>query len=158
MRADGRKYAMRKRFAILIGVAATGVMALGAQTAAPAQAVVKYYDTTLSLTKDGGPNYHGSVLSDRDRNPVYHPERAVRKCMVGRRVVVFKLRPGRDRKLGVVRSTFHTVPYPHGDWWLGPEDDWLVGQRDYGNHVRAKVERKVGNGFVCRADRAPMWS
>jgi len=34
MRANGRKYDMGKAFAILIGVAAAGVMALGAQRGA----------------------------------------------------------------------------------------------------------------------------
>ena len=42
---------MGKRFAIVIGVAAAGVMALGAQTAAAAPDVVKY-DTRLTITKD----------------------------------------------------------------------------------------------------------
>ena len=41
MRAHGRKDNMGNRFAIVIGVAAAGVMALGAQTAA-APDVVKY--------------------------------------------------------------------------------------------------------------------
>ena len=91
-----------KRFAIVIGVAAAGVMALGAQ---PAAAVVKY-DTTLLLTKDHGGNYHGRVYSDRDRNPKYDPAKAVRKCMGGRQVTLFKLRPGADRKLDTVRSGF----------------------------------------------------
>ena len=43
---------MGKRFAIVIGVAAAGVMALGAQTAAAAPKVVKY-DTELTITRTG---------------------------------------------------------------------------------------------------------
>jgi len=69
MRAHGRERQTGKRFAIVIGVAAAGMMALGAQ---PAAAVVKY-DTTLWLTKDQGGHYHGRVYSDRDRNPAYDP-------------------------------------------------------------------------------------
>jgi hypothetical protein len=56
---------MGKRFAIVIGVAAAGVVALGAQAAAGAPDVVKY-DTKLTITTDRGFLYHGSVLSDRD--------------------------------------------------------------------------------------------
>ena len=44
---------MGKRFAIVIGVAAAGVMALGAQTAAAAPEVVKY-GTELTITTDRG--------------------------------------------------------------------------------------------------------
>src|SRR3954452_25627577 len=63
MRVHGRKGRMGKRFAILIGVAAAGVMALGTQTAAAAPDVV-WYDTGWSLQghpRDGA--YHGSVKS-----------------------------------------------------------------------------------------------
>jgi hypothetical protein len=134
------------------GVAAAGARALGAQTAA-APDVVKY-DTTLYLTKEGGPNYHGSVMSDRDRNPVFDPATAVRKCMEGRRVVVFKVRPGADRKLGTARSEFD--PRDHNRnlpafWWL----DVDRGFRGAFLHIRAKVTRKVRDRYVCRADYAP---
>ena len=81
---------MGKRFAIVIGVAAAGVMALGAQTAT-APDVVKY-DTELKITADRGGLYHGSVESE------------VRKCERERRVVLFKQRPGADRRLGTDRS------------------------------------------------------
>jgi hypothetical protein len=49
---------MGKRFAIVIGVAAAGVMALGAQTATAAPDVVKY-ETKLTITTDRGFLYHG---------------------------------------------------------------------------------------------------
>jgi hypothetical protein len=65
---------MGKRFAIVIGVAAVGVMALGAQTAT---ADVVKYDTKLRVTKERGLFYHGWVKSDRDRNPEYDPANAV---------------------------------------------------------------------------------
>jgi hypothetical protein len=113
------------------GVAAAGVMALGAQTAA-APGVVKY-DTTLSVTKDGGGDYHGWVKSE------------VRKCMEGRRVVLFKRRPGADRRLGADRSKF-LRRYGLGLWEV-------LADRNYGHRVRAKVEPKVRDRFVCRADR-----
>jgi hypothetical protein len=156
MRAHGRERQMGRRFAIVIGVAAAGVMALGAQTAA-APEVVKY-DTKLTLTKEGGGGgglYHGWVKSDRDRNPEYDPAKGVRKCMVGRVVVLFKLRPGADRKLGTDRSEWGPT------WQLFKGRQGLRQgrweertRRDYGDRVRATVKRKVRVRYVCRADRA----
>jgi hypothetical protein len=158
MRAHGRERQMGKRFAIVIGAAAAGVMALGAQTAA---AEVVKYDTELTLTKEGQPRglYHGHVMSDRDRNPEYDPAKGVRKCMVGRRVVLFKLRPGADRRLGTDRTEWG----PRGQLFnaasQGPyslrQGRWEERtRRDYGDRVRAVVKRKVGDRYVCRADRA----
>jgi hypothetical protein len=126
------------------GVAATGVMALGAQTAA---AVVKY-DTELTIGGEGSPArtlIHGSVLSDSDHNPGYEWTNAVRKCMEGRRVVLFKRRPGADRRLGSDRS--HVSRHDaHGYWEVRIH-------RDIGFRVWAKVKPKVRDRFVCRADR-----
>ncbi len=75
---------MGKRFAIVIGVAAAGAMALGAQTAAACGRsegvggdVVKY-DTELNISRDGGGLYHGSVESE------------VRRCERDRRVVLLQ--------------------------------------------------------------------
>jgi hypothetical protein len=98
------------------------------------------------ITTERGFLYHGRVKSDRDRNPVYHPAKAVRKCMEGRRVIVFKQRPGADRRLGTERSEFEPR-YGQGHWWL-------VLDRNYGHRVYAKVTPKVGDRFVCRADRS----
>jgi hypothetical protein len=114
-----------------------------------ASADVVKYDTTLTLTQDRDGNYHGRVKSDRDRSPAYHPANAVRKCMEGRRVILFELQPGADRKIGTARSRF----IPH----FG-QATWRVDGVN-GDHVRAKVERKVTreehHRFVCRADRSP---
>jgi hypothetical protein len=136
---------MGKRFAIVIGVAAAGVMALGAQTAVAAPDVVKY-DTKLTITTDRGFLYHGRVQSDRDRNPGYDPAKAVRECMEGRRVILFTKRPGADRKIDTLRSQFRP-DYGEGIWWMPPHRHL--------HRVYAKVTRKVGDGFVCRADRSP---
>jgi hypothetical protein len=99
--------------------------------AAAAPDVVKY-DTSL----DNGHTercclYHGSVQSK------------VRKCERGRRVVLFKKRPGADRGVGHDRSD------RHGSWGF-------VRYRG-GGHFYAKVtrERHKGKGFVCLAARAP---
>ena len=148
---------MGKRFAIVIGVAAAGVMALGAQTAS---AGVHKYDTTLTITHEGGPtgpcptgvprercvDWHGLVKSDRDRNPEYHRANAVRKCMEGRRVILFKQRPGADRRLGADLSE---VGSPHRNGAL-----WDLNARR-GDRVYAKVRPKVRDRYVCRADRSP---
>jgi hypothetical protein len=143
----GAQDKMGKRFAIVIGVAAAGVMALGVQTAAAAPDVVKY-DTKLTITTDRGFLYHGSVLSDRDRNSGYDPANAVTECMDGRRVILFKQRPGADRKLATLRSQFR-ADYGEGIWGM-PRGPGMGHARVY-----AKVRPKVGDGFVCRADRSP---
>jgi hypothetical protein len=85
------------------------------------------------------------VLSDSDHNPGYDRANWVTKCMDGRRVVLFKRRPGADRRLGSDRSGGRHGA--HGRWGV------LVS-RNLGNHVWAKVKPKVRDRFVCRADRA----
>jgi hypothetical protein len=142
---------MGKRFTIVICVAAVSVMALGAQTAAPAQAVVKY-DTKLMITHEavstggksplpkGTTHWHGRVESDRT------------ECMGGRRVILFQQRPGADRKLGVGKSLYKDgFPYgqPAGDIFA-----WGGGVAPIRGRVYARVSPKVGDGFVCRADRS----
>jgi hypothetical protein len=131
----------RKRFAIVIGVAAVGAMALGAQTAAAAT-----YNTKLTITQDQGPLIHGHVVSG-DR----------KKCEVGRWVTLFKQRPGADRKLGADRSA---GPRERQLAALGERGDWSVGvpQAKAGWHVYATVSPKVGDGFVCNGDRSPTYT
>ena len=125
------KYKMGKRFAIVIGAAAAGVMALGAQTATAAFAGVVKYDTKLSGHGEANRIYHGDVKSK------------VRKCERKRLVILFQVRPGADRKVGTDRSD--------------RKGSWLVERRG-GGRFYAKVRRKQhivsGNGYVCRADRA----
>ena len=124
---------MGKRFATLLGVAAAGVMARGAQTAAAAFAGVVKYDTTLSGHGEANRIYHGVVESE------------FQKCVPGRRVVVFRVRPGADRKVATDRSD--------------REGSWGVEKPRGGGRFYAKVRRKQnivsGDGYVCRADRAP---
>jgi hypothetical protein len=142
-----KKHGMGRRFAIVIGVAAAGVMALGAQTvmaqtAAEPPGVVEY-DTKLMITHEAGTDrahWHGRVESDRT------------ECMGGRRVILFQQRPGADRKLGVGKSLYKDgFPYgqPAGDIFA-----WGGGVAPIRGRVYARVSRKVGDGFVCRADRS----
>jgi hypothetical protein len=95
--------------------------------AAAAFAGVHKYDTGLTGTKEASV-YHGKVKSK------------VMKCERGRLVVLFALRPGADRKVGTDRSD------RQGLWAVDPHG---------GGRFYAKVRRKSGNGYVCRADRAP---
>jgi hypothetical protein len=136
---------MGKRFAIVIGVAAAGVMALGAQ---PAAAVVKY-DTELTISVDRGRLYGGYVRSDRDGFPGFDSANAVKKCEQGRRVALFKRRPGPDRKLGTARSVVE------GD---DAEGKWGVLIPHHVHHVHgrryAKVRPEKHDRFVCHADRS----
>ena len=136
MRAQTKKkHGMGRRFAIVIGVVAVGVMALAAQTALAAT-----YNTKLTITQDQGSRghalIHGHVISG-DR----------KKCEVGRRVTLFKQRPGADRKLGVAKVV------------LMDERNWGISvQAKAGLHVYATVSPKVGDGFVCSGDRSPIYT
>ena len=128
-----KKHKMGKRFAVVIAVAATGVMALGAQTGAAASEGVVSYGTKLTIFKDGT-ELHGEVNSK------------VRKCAEGREVILFRKRPGPDRKLGATTS---------GPQW--ESHNWRVrvkGLKKWSSpvgRVYAKATPKVGDGFVCRA-------
>ena len=67
-------------------------------------------------------------------------------------MILFKKRPGADRKLGADRSGrgFGTKePGSRGGLGQdGPSEGWV--------RVYAKVTPKVGDGFVCRGDRSPI--
>jgi hypothetical protein len=126
---------MGKRFAILIGVAAAGVMTLGAQTATAAT-----YNTKVTINQDRGGRFtliHGHVQS------------GVRKCEVGRLVALFKQQPGADRLLGTGRSE-------------GPDGGWgkRVPQAKAGWQVYARVRResRPAIGLVCRRGRSPIFT
>ena len=124
---------MDKRFAIVIGVAAAGVMALGAQTTAAAPDVVKY-NTKLTLR-----------LHNHDRF-IYWVQSEGRKCERGRRVVLFKVRPGPDRKLGTARSEHRSGPR---------RGEAVITARPHGETVvYTKVRREVHDEFVCGGDRS----
>ncbi|HEX6586538.1 MAG TPA: hypothetical protein VF052_07270 [Solirubrobacterales bacterium] len=124
-----KKHNMGRRFAILIGVAAAGVMALGAQTAAAAT-----YNTKLTISQNRGDFFFGRVNASGGK-----------KCEVGRLVTLFKQKPGADRKLGAVRSQ------SGGNWRIGGR------QAKAGWRVYAKATPEVGDGFVCSGDRSPIW-
>jgi hypothetical protein len=97
---------------------------------AAASAGVHKYDTELTVTKDRTAFYHGYVKSE------------VRKCERGRRVVLFKRRPGADRRLGTARSN------RQGGWGL------VLDHPVKSHGVYGKAKRKVRDRFVCRADRS----
>jgi hypothetical protein len=126
-----------RRFAIVVGVAAAGVMALGAQSATAAPDVGKY-DTRLTITHEWAPHaepilWHGEVRS------------GARKCEDGRRVVLFKQLPGADRKIGTDRSHFSAPRHDYGSWGV---------EAPRRGHMYAKVRSEVGDGFACGADRS----
>ncbi len=131
---------MGKRFGIVIGVAAAGVMALGTQTAAAAT-----YNTKLTITEARGHLIWGHVYSGGGR-----------KCEVGRRVTLFKQKPGADRKIVAVRSGGRWRLTGAGTWGLGVPQGSLPVKAGW--RVYAKVTRKVGDGFVCISDRSPIWT
>ena len=67
--------------------------------------------------------------------------------MDGRRVVLFKQRPGADRKLATLRSQFRP-DYGKGIWGMPRAPAASDAQ------VYAKVRREVHDEFVCRGDRS----
>ena len=143
MRANTKKkHKMGRRFAILIGVAAAGVMALGAQTGTAASEGVVEYKTTLTIYKDGA-ELHGEVKS------------GVRECWEGREVIVFKKRPGADRKLGATRSGPQAKSH-NWRFWVKVANKEANEKVLRDGDVYAKVTPKVGDGFVCRADTSGM--
>jgi hypothetical protein len=135
MRAKTKgKHEIRKRFAVVIGVAAGGLMALGAQVAAPAQAVVKY-DTKVTLR-----------LHSHERF-IYWVQSRGSTCERGRRVVLFEVRPGGDSKLGTARSKYRS----------GRSADAVIIAKKAGDDVvYAEVRREVHDEFVCGGDRSEL--
>jgi hypothetical protein len=72
--------------------------------------------------------------------------------MQGRRVIVFKQRPGTDRKLDTDRSHLR-----EGGGFEDGRGYWGRFRRPAAGHnqVYAKVTREVHDEFVCRGDRSP---
>ena len=142
MRANTKKkHEMGKRLAILIGVTAAGVMALGAQTAA-----APTYNTRLTISEGRVHLIYGLVYSGGGK-----------KCEVGRRVTLFKQEPGTDRKIIDVRSGAAGPSDPRGPagtWGLGVPQGSLPVKSGW--RVYAKATPKVGDGFVCRGGRSPI--
>ena len=110
-----------------------------------ASAGVHKYNTRVSIFREGGPTGADRSACDPERKCVFwhgHVKSGARKCMKGRRVILFKKRPGADRKLGADRAH---VQGGDGDWGLNAPAV---------NRAYAKVNRKVRDGYVCRADRS----
>jgi hypothetical protein len=117
-------------------VAALVLTALAcAGLAAAAFAGVHKYDTELTIARDRTRFFHGEVKSGH------------RKCEGNRRVVLFKKRPGEDRKLDATQSPRSGAD--RGKWGMVLDKNPHRGDRNY-----AQVKRKSDNGFVCRADRS----
>ena len=133
---------MGKRFAIVIGVAAAGVMGFGVQTTAAAPEVVKY-DTKLTLRLHTA----GRADDNHDRF-IYRVQSELGKCERGQRVVLFQVRPGADRKVGAARSGHRSGPR---------RGEAVITARGGGAPVwYAKVSREVHDEFVCRGARSQL--
>ena len=71
-----------------------------------------------------------------------------RKCERGRRVVLFEVRPGADRKIGTARSEHRSGPR---------RGEVVIAARGAGAFaVYAKVRREVHDEFVCGGDRSEL--
>jgi hypothetical protein len=103
------------------------------------------YGTSLTIARDVDRLYHGRVRSK------------VKECSVGRRVLLFEQRRGRDRELGSNRSGVAPVGINAGGQF--PEKDWAVYppqsiELHRGARIYAEAPREERSGYVCRADRS----
>jgi hypothetical protein len=132
---------MGKRFAFVIGVAAAGVMALGAQTTAavPARAshTVKI-DSRVTLPPPQKNPFYGRVKSSEHA------------CEVHRLVKVYRVTPGRDHAVDGGDAKDRTNQ--RGKWRVGQA---LLSERNYYAKVVRHKEGTAGTTFVCRQDRSP---
>ena len=103
------------------------------------------YGTSLTIARDIDRLYHGRVRSK------------VKECSVGRRVLLFEQRRGRDRELGANRSG---VPpgaidaagqFPEKDWAVYPPHSIELHR---GARIYAEAPREERSGYVCHADRS----
>ena len=122
---------MKKPFVLIAAIVAVAVIAVPA-----AAAGVHKYHTNVTINHEGGaPDpilWHGWVKSE------------VGGCERGRRVILFKQRPGADRRVGAARRL---QGWGQGAWGLHAQPD---------GRAYVKVKRKVRNdGDVCLADRSP---
>ena len=103
------------------------------------------YSTSLTILKDLDRLYHGRVRSK------------VKECSVGRLVLLFEQRRGRDRELGANRSGVAPVgvnavgKFPEKDWAVVPPQSVELHR---GARLYAKTPREKRSGYVCRAARS----
>jgi len=103
------------------------------------------HSTSLTIAKDIDRLYHGRVRSK------------VKECSVGRQVLLFEQRRGKDRELGANRSGVAPVgvegegQFPEKDWAIYPARS-IELQR--GARIYAEAPREERSGYVCRADRS----
>lgn len=103
------------------------------------------HSTTLTIAKDLDRLYHGRVQS------------GVKVCAVGRRVLLFEQRRGKDRQLGANRSGVAPVgvdavgQFPAKDWAVVPPRTVKLRR---GARIYAKTPREERSGYVCRAARS----
>jgi hypothetical protein len=104
------------------------------------------YGTSLTIARDLDRFYHGRVRSK------------VKECSVGRQVLLFEQRRGRDRELGGHRTGAAPAVIEDGaEQW--PEKDWGVSppksiELHRGARIYAEAPREERSGSVCRADRS----
>jgi hypothetical protein len=142
---------MGKRFAILIGAAALGMMALSAQTTA---APYDLYDATVTIKKERGEGrkkarVHGVVKADvilRHGEVTSVPG----KCET-RRVILKRDWPRHqaDQTVGLDRSRIG----PNGEGvWTMPKSSLKLRHGWHRLHAKVKIKGHPRDGFVCRGN------
>jgi hypothetical protein len=141
----------RSRIAVMgLGVLAAAV-ALSLIAVPAASAGVHKYDTRQYLTHEGGTIDPRPGECGGHRKCVFWEggvHSKVRKCMEGRRVVLFRKRSGADRKLGTARSEHRSGPRRG--------DAVITAREPRGDVVYARVRPEVHDEFVCRGDRSQL--
>lgn len=105
------------------------------------------YGTSLTIARDVDRLYHGIVRSK------------VKECSVGRRVLLFEQRRGRDRELGASQSGVAPAgidaegQFPEKAWEVYPPHKSI--ELHPGARIYAEAPREAElSGHVCRADRS----
>ena len=133
----GNEGRLGKRFAIVIGLAGAGVMALGAQTAAAAPGVVKY-DTKVTLSLQRPCHVFRRAATQRSGSASVGDGWSCSRCG-----------PGRIASSALPEAQ---VQRPARRWRVSVLPRGLQG----GDVVYAKVRREVHDEFVCRGDRSEL--
>jgi hypothetical protein len=148
MRAHGRERQMGRRFAILIGVAAAGVMALGVQTAAAEAKTFKYTSKyTSASTANGYPSPGGTAKLVGSPGSMKFMPGGNTGDLIDRLTITEQLAPNKfafkgkgfdsfgtgDENRGKLRRKFKgtTTVQADGSQQLAIEGHWIWGHVDF---------------------------
>lgn len=121
------------RLRMSIGIALTFALAVGVFAGGASARVVTESEVTI---KPFLPLYHGKVKSAFD------------ECIDNRKVLLYKVKPGRDNKIGLDRAN------GNGKWQVDAPASLAPGDRFYAK-VRNYSVSSTGTGLDCIRDKSP---